>query len=99
MKNAALFYLLTYSRVAKKNISLPKNTTSLIILIGALEATGFLAYGMGVNSEHTSIVAPISATFPMVTIILARIFFKERLELNQKIGIISVLCDLVSLSI
>ena len=99
MKNAALLYLLTYSTIAKKDISLPKNTRSLIILIGTLEAIGFLAYGIGVNSEYTSIVAPISATFPMVTIILAKIFFKETLETNQKIGIISVLCGLVLLSI
>ncbi len=99
MKNAALFYLLTYSATAKKNISLPKDITSSIILIGTLEAIGFLAYGIGVNSEYTSIVAPISATFPMVTIILAKIFFKETLELNQKIGIISILCGLVLLSI
>lgn len=99
LKAVAVFYLLTYSCATKKNVSFPKNIILLIILIGVLEVIAFLSYGIGVTSEYTAIVAPICAAFPMVTIILARIFFKETLEINQKIGIISVLVGLVLLSI
>jgi len=98
IKATAVGYLLLYSLGTKKEIAFPKKATLFVFLIGLLETIAFLAYGMGVNSEHTSIVAPIGAAFPMVTIILARIFFKERLEINQKIGIVSILTGLILLS-
>ncbi|MDO8740339.1 MAG: DMT family transporter [Candidatus Woesearchaeota archaeon] len=99
IKTATVFYLFIYSGVAKKNISFPKNAASFILLIGILEFAAFLSYGLGISYEYTAVVAPIGAAFPMVTVILARIFFKETLELNQKIGIVSVLAGLVLLSI
>lgn len=51
------------------------------------------------SSNYTIIVAPVSATFPVVTIFLARIFFGEKLEFNQKTGVILVLIGLILLSI
>lgn len=99
IKAVGIFYLLTYSSVRKQNISFPKNVALLLVLIGVLEVVAFLSYSIGVNSEYTAIVAPIVATFPMVTIILARIFFKESLEINQKIGIVFILIGLVILAL
>ena len=99
IKAVAVFYLLSYSGVSKQDIKFPKNVYFFIVLIGVLETIAFLSYGMGINYEYNSIVAPIGAAFPMVTIILARIFLKEKLEINQKIGVISVLASLVLLSL
>jgi drug/metabolite transporter (DMT)-like permease len=99
IKTVAVLYLLIYSGAASRSISFPKNVTLFIILIGVLEVIAFLSYGVGVTSEYTAIVAPIGAAFPMVTILLARIFFKEILDINQKIGIVSVLVGLILLSI
>jgi uncharacterized membrane protein len=99
IKTIIVFMLLTYSTTTKKNISFPKNAALFVILIGVLESAAFLAMGAGVSSEYTAIVAPVAFAFPAVTIILARIFFKEILEINQKIGIVSVLAGLVLLSI
>jgi len=99
IRSAAVFYLLTYTLSAKKDITFPKNSTSLLIVVGTLEVAGILIYGAGITSEYTAVVAPIGAAFPVITIILARIFLKETLAANQKIGIISVLASLVLLSI
>lgn len=99
IKTVVVFYLLVYSGATKKNISFPKNVALLVVLIGVLEAIAFLSYGVGITSEYTAIVAPIAAALPAVTMVLARIFFKETLEINQKIGIVSVLTGLVLLSI
>lgn len=96
---AAVFYLLIYALSAKKDISFPKNSASLLIIVGVLETTGILIYGAAITSEYTAIVAPIGAAFPIITIMLARIFLKETLETTQKIGIVSVLAGLVLLSL
>ncbi len=93
------FFLLTYSGISKKDISFPKNVVLFIILVGILDTAAYLSYSTGVTSEYASIVAPIAAASPAVSIILAKIFFKEKIHLNQDIGIVSVLAGLILLSI
>ena len=94
-----VIYALSYSGISKKKISFPKNVALFVILIGILESVGFMAFGAGISLEYTSIIAPITSVTPAITIILARVFLKEILELNQKIGVIAVLIGLVLLSI
>ena len=99
IKTAMVFYLLSYSGLSKQNIKFPKKVYFLIILIGVLEVIAFLSYGIGINYEYNSIVAPIAAAFPVITVILARIFFKEKIEINQKLGVMSIISGLVLLSL
>ena len=94
-----IFCLLSYSGTVRKNISFLKNVALFVFLVGVLEAIAFLSLGFGISLEHTSIVAPIISAFPAITIILATIFFKEILELNQKVGIVAVLAGLVLLAL
>lgn len=91
--------LLFYSGAMKSDISFPKNVFQFVVLVGILDATAYLSYGIGVTSEFGSIVAPIAASSPAISILLAKIFFKEELEINQKIGIVSVLAGLVLLAL
>lgn len=99
IKITAICYFLVYVGLKKENISFPKNVTLPVVVIGVLEVLAFFAYSFGVSFNYTVIVAPVSATFPVVTIFLARIFFREKLEFNQKIGVIFVLIGLIILSI
>ena len=94
-----LFYILAYSAFAKKALSFPKNAAVFIVLSSVFETTAFLSFGFGISMENIAVVSPIAFAFPAVTIILARIFFKEILDLNQKIGIAAVLLGLVLLAI
>lgn len=80
-------------------ILLPRNILLVLVIVGLLDATSFLAYNYGISSAYVSIVAPLAALYPAPTIILARIFLKEMLEINQKVGIVSILSGLVLLSI
>ena len=93
------FIAMIYAGAAKKNISFPVNIVWILVAISILETVAILAIGAGISSDLTSIVIPVSSAFPIITIILARIFFKEILELNQKIGVIAVLVGLVLLAI
>ena len=99
IKITSVFYLLIYSAAVKKNISFPKDAVLFIVAIGLLEGIGLLFFGLGVTQIYTAIVTPISSAYPMITIILARIFFKETIELSNKIGVISVLAGLALLAI
>lgn len=99
IKTAGIFYILAYAGTAKKNISFPKNAALIVALIGILETIGFLSIGAGISFEQTSIVVPVSSTYALMTVILAQIFFKEVIEVNQKIGVAAVLLGLVLLAI
>lgn len=91
--------LLLYSGATKSDISFPKNVALFVILVGILDATAYLSYGIGVTSELGSVVAPIAASSPAISILLAKIFFKEEMEINQKIGVFSVICGLILLAL
>jgi len=99
IKTIGIFYMLSYAGASKKTIPFPKNTALFIILLGILETIGFLSVGAGMGFEQISIVAPVSSTYPLITIILAQIFFKEIIDINQKVGVAAVLFGLVLLAI
>ena len=71
----------------------------LVAAAGVLDVSGYLLASWGMASEMVSIVAPISASFPIITVLLAVYFLKERLALNQVVGIIAVVAGVVALSL
>ncbi len=77
----------------------PFHLLLIIIFSGILDVLALLTYNIAITSEFVSIVAPISSAFPLVTIILAQIFLKERMVLNQKIGAAFILTGLILISL
>jgi drug/metabolite transporter (DMT)-like permease len=96
----AIVSLFLYGELTKKSFKMDNlSMLPALICIGVLSMVGFLASGFGFQYSLASVVAPIAATFPMVTILLARIFFKEKLFWNQALGIAGVISGLILLSI
>ena len=69
-----------------------------LLAIGFLNTGAFFAYNFGVTKEYASIVSPIGASYPLVAIILAGIFLKEKLVLTQILGIFGVISGLILIS-
>jgi drug/metabolite transporter (DMT)-like permease len=61
--------------------------------------TANVAYTAGVETNLAAIVAPISAAFPVVTLVLARLLLHERLRPWQWAGIALVIVGVVLLSL
>ncbi len=99
MKILQMPLLLGYSGVTRQRFSFPRRTLFWILMIGVLETIAFSFYGLGLSYAYTSLLAPIVAAAPVVTVILARIFFRERFDASQAIGISSVLVGIVLLSL
>jgi transporter family protein len=70
-----------------------------IVILGLLEFIGFFAFIIGVSFGIVSIIVPISAAAPAVTLILARLFLKEKLNLIQRMAVVSIILGIVLLSI
>ena len=71
----------------------------MIGAIGILEFLGQFFYGRGVEIGQTAIIVPIASAFPIVTITLAHIFFRERLQKSQYLGIATALIGIVMIVI
>ena len=86
----AFFMLLSISKKLKK----PSRRTWLwLLIIGACDAGGFATYNFGVLAAGSNlpIVVTLSSLLGAVTVLLARVFYKEKLEKIQTIGILIIL--------
>lgn len=95
MKILVALYLLPYLVLRKEKLSInSKGIFGVVVLIALLEMFAYLFYGLGAEVFLNSIVVPISATYPLVTILLARAVLKEKLMAIQYMGIFSVLAGI-----
>ncbi len=99
LKLFSMAYLLVYKAAMRPKIANPGKLWNAVLIIALLEVIAWVAVGIGLKTEYTSIVAPVSASFPILTILLARVFLKEKLELNQNIGVASVIAGILLLAI
>lgn len=72
---------------------------ALLFVVGVLDAGGLLFFAQGVSRELVSVVTPLAGIHSAVTVILACWFLQEKLELNQKLGLASILAGVFLLSI
>jgi drug/metabolite transporter (DMT)-like permease len=84
----------------KRFISSKKSFTVLLLLaIGFFDIGGFFAYSFGISGSQASIVAPIGSAFALVSVVLARIFLKEKVDKNKLAGVLAVVGGLVLISV
>jgi uncharacterized membrane protein len=89
--------LAIYCTSAKIKAIPEKRSVPLIILIGIIATISIISYNLGVTYGYTAIVAPVSSASPIITVSLALVILKEKLQLDQKIGIILVIAGIILL--
>lgn len=97
----SLLFLSFYILINKQSLKLKPEPSLLVLLlpIGFLDIGSFFSFSFGVQSQYASIVAPIAASSPLITILLAKIFLKERFTLNQTIGAFIIISGLILISL
>lgn len=93
----AVVTLIVYARV--KTLELKVTDRSLwkfLAVIGVFDvaAFAFVSYGFS-QSTYTSVIAVLSATFSVPTIILAAVFLKERVRTYQAVAILLILTGII----
>ncbi len=63
----------------------------LLFIAGLLSAGGYLGYSLGIETTLVSLVGPLTASYPAITVVLGWLFFKEELVPNQIIGILAII--------
>jgi bacterial/archaeal transporter family protein len=99
-----LFMTLTILVIARlRRINLwvvQRSTWKFLFLIGMSETIAYLAISLGYSSTSlTSIIALLSGSFSLPTIILAYLFLKEKITTLQTIGSLVVIVGIIILSL
>ncbi|HEC64788.1 MAG TPA: EamA family transporter [bacterium] len=87
----ASILVFVYSRIMRIKLGLKKEggkTQLQLFIIAVLTLFATVSVGYGYSVGDSIIVAPVSSGLTVVTVVLAVVFLKERLKLNQIIGII-----------
>lgn len=71
----------------------------LLLMIGIFDMGAFFTFSLGTSGSFASIVAPIGSAYALVTILLAKIFLKEKIKPNQYLGISGILAGLILISL
>jgi drug/metabolite transporter (DMT)-like permease len=80
--------------------SVKKTTWGFLFLIGFCELVAYLAITIGYSAtSKTSVVALLSGAFSLPTIILARIFLKEKLTKPQIWGVVVIITGILFISL
>lgn len=87
-----------YSLTGNIKISFPTKLTNLMFWYVLIGTAGFLLYSLGTSRGDVSLVGPLAAASPFVTVILARVLVKERIDANQIVGIACIILGLVALA-
>lgn len=82
----------------KKDYKLKK--IMLIVIVNAIiYTTAWIVINYGFVNGITAIIAPISSLYPAITVLLAEYFYKEKLVINQKIGLVIIFIGLILISV
>ncbi len=82
-----------------KKTNTDNKAVAIAFLSGILLVIGDVAYNVSVTSENLSLVSPITSAAPVVTVVLAFLIRKERLQLAGYAGIISVMAGILTMAL
>jgi len=85
LASLALLFLLSRERPR-----MPMRWWPLLALQGLLDTGGYMAVFTGSYGEGRALVAVTASSFGAVTVLLARIFLRERMNLLQWLGIVTI---------
>jgi len=78
----------------KNTKKIKKKTLFFIFSAQFIYLIAWLVVNYAISIGETSIITAISSLFPAITVVLAQIVYKEKLVLNQKLGLLIILVGL-----
>jgi drug/metabolite transporter (DMT)-like permease len=83
----------------RRPLGIERSQLPVVALIGLLVLAADAAYGIASTEGLLSVVAVLSSLYPVVTIVLARVYLHERLRPLQQLGVAVTLLGALAISI
>jgi drug/metabolite transporter (DMT)-like permease len=105
------FYLLTLTKMisipllvivlplTRYKVKAPFGAWKLLAAVSVFNIVAFLAYNYGMQASQVSIVGPVAAAFPIITVTLAWLVLKEKLDTSQKLGVALTVLGMIALAL
>lgn len=100
MRLTALVALSLAAAPTGQTLKLPRGSVWwLLLAVGILDTAAFLANNAGLSTGQVSVVSVLASLYGAVTVLLAWIFLRERLERSQWLGIVLIFIGIILVSI
>ena len=100
MRLTALVSLAVVALPARQSVRLPHGVVWwMLAAVGFMDTAAFVANNAGLHIGPVSVVSVLASLYGAVTVLLAWIFLRERLERSQWLGIILIFVGIVCVSI
>ncbi len=90
--------LFLYLSIKRVKMTFPNQIKSPLFLYGIIGTAAFLFYSIGTSRGDIAVVGPLAGAAPLIAIILAMTLKRERIELNQAIGIACIILGILILA-
>jgi drug/metabolite transporter (DMT)-like permease len=71
----------------------------LLLTIGVLDTSAFLCTSIGLTTDQVSVVSVLASLFSAITVLLAWIFLREKLQWNQWLGILIIFLGILMVKV
>lgn len=84
----------------RQTVAAPKGSTLwLIAAIGLMDTAAFLANNLALKNEEVAIASVLSSLYGAVTVLLAAVFLREKLEKSQWAGVLLIFLGIALVSV
>jgi len=92
--------LLLVGAPAGKVLPLPRGSVWwLVFATGLMDTTAFVANNAGLRNGHVAVVSVLGSLYGAVTVLLSRIFLRERMDPSQWLGVAVIFAGIVLVSL
>jgi drug/metabolite transporter (DMT)-like permease len=85
---------------AGRALPLPRGKVWWLLLVtGLMDTSAFVANNTGMISGHVAVVSVLASLYGAVTVLLSRIFLRERMERTQWLGIALIFTGIIAVSL
>ncbi|MDD2923186.1 MAG: EamA family transporter, partial [Anaerolineales bacterium] len=98
VKFGIVVFLLIFSFFARQQVKLSETSASIkytVAVMGVIEAGAVVLVNYGLTIGDAILITPIASALSIVTIALAIIFLKEKIESHQIFGIIAAISGII----
>jgi len=100
MRLTALVALSLAAAPARQTLKLPRGKVWwLLLAVGILDTAAFVANNAGLSTGQVSVVSVLASLYGAITVLLAWIFLRERLERSQWLGVVLIFIGIVLVSL
>ena len=100
MRLTALVSLSLAAAPTRQTLKLPRGKVWwLLLAVGILDTAAFVANNAGLSTGQVSVVSVLASLYGAITVLLAWIFLRERLERSQWLGVVLIFIGIVLVSL